>query len=255
MSEKHYNAEYLSDTAQILKDIKLRSYGFFGSVKSGTVVDLGCGTGMDVHNMAAMFGADFKTVGVDHDASLIDIARKNAPDGANLEFIIAEGDRLPFSDATVNGLRAERLVQHLKSPDAVFAEINRVVTSGAPVVIVESDWSSLRFYNAEIETSRKLGAFLTETKINNGYAAQRLIQYFTEAGFEGVSLQVFPFVLTRLQDAYTYLWIDKIVAEMSQLGVLSADEQQRFVRAMEHTDQNGNFACTMNIVIAAARKK
>lgn len=255
MSEKHYNAAYLSDTAQILKGIKLRSYEFFEELEAGTVVDLGCGTGMDVHHMAAMFGARFKTVGVDHDASLIEIARKNAPEGANLEFHVAEGDRLPFADSCIQGLRAERLVQHLKTPATVYAEMHRILVPGAAAVIVESDWSSLHFYHSEVATTRKLVTFLTESKINNGYAAPRLIQYFSEAGFKDISLQIFPFVLTKLQDAFTYLWIDKMLSEMVELKLLSVEEQEKFIRTVETMDQNGCFACSMNIVIAAARRK
>jgi ubiquinone/menaquinone biosynthesis C-methylase UbiE len=254
MSEKHYNADYLSDTARILKDIKLRSYKYFETIRQGSVVDLGCGTGMDVINMAGMYGSQFKMIGVDHDSSLIEIARKQAGDAPNLEFRIAEGDRLPFADASLSGLRAERLVQHLKDPAAVYQEMNRVLQAEAPVVIVESDWSSLRFYDPAVVIANKLTAFLTETKINNGYAAQHLTHYFEQSGFGTVSLQVFPFVLTSVKDAYTYLWIDKIIAEMAQLGVISEEEKNSFVQHIEAADLKGYFACTMNIVIAAARK-
>lgn len=254
MSQKHYNAAYLEDTANLLKGIKLNSYKFFSEINSGFIIDLGCGTGIDVIQMASMFDSQVSVVGIDHDASLIEIAKKNSLGKENVSFIVSEGDSIPFDDGIVDGLRAERLIQHLQNPDEIFGEAYRILKSGAPIVIVESDWSSLNFYCGSVNISQRLTEYLTTKKINNGLASKKLNTYFEKAGFINTRINVFPFVLNSLLDANTYLWIDKIIDEMHDNGFISLEEKENFILEIETADQKEYFACSMNIVIGFAQK-
>lgn len=254
MSQKHYDAAYLNDTANLLKGIKMSSYEYFSKIQSGIVIDLGCGTGIDVIQMASMFKDHLDVVGVDHDPSLIDIAKNNSKELKNVSFVVSEGNSIPFADESIDGLRAERLIQHLKNPKEVFDEVYRILKPESPIVIVESDWSSLNFYCGSVIISQRLTTYLTEQKINNGWASKKLCTYLTQSDFSNIKLNVFPFVLNSLLDANTYLWIDKIVEEMYQNGIISLDERGTFNNEIEIANQNGYFACSMNIVVGSAKK-
>lgn len=254
MSQKHYDADYLNDTASLLKGIKVSSYEAFSQIKSGTVVDLGCGIGIDVIQMATLFPNQFNVVGVDHDASLIDIAKDSAQHLNNTSFLVSEGNSIPFGDASIEGLRAERLVQHLSNPNEVFDEIYRILKPESPLVIVESDWSSLNFYCGSVDIAQKMTNYLTEQKINNGWASKKLSSYLAKANFSNIKLNVFPFVLNSLLDANTYLWIDKIIEEMYQKGIFTSEEKDDFNNEIIIADQKGYFACSMNIVVGSAKK-
>src|SRR5437773_6079668 len=64
----------------------------FASLRPGeTVVDLGCGGGLDVFLAAARVGPTGKAVGIDMTAEMIDRARRNAAKqgAANVEFHMA----------------------------------------------------------------------------------------------------------------------------------------------------------------------
>lgn len=254
MSHKHYNAAYLADTANLLKGIKLSSYEYFSKIPSGVIIDLGCGTGIDVIQMAKMFSNQFNVVGIDHDASLIEIAKGNSSELKNASFIVSEGNSIPFEDSSVEGLRAERLVQHLQNPKGVFDEAYRILKQDAPIVIVESDWSSLNFYCGSPDISQRMTEYLTKQKINNGSASKKLNTYFEESNFANTSINVHPFVLSSLLDANTYLWIDKIIEEMYQKEIISLEERDIFKNDIEIADQEKYFACSMNIVIGSAKK-
>jgi arsenite methyltransferase len=78
----------------------------FASLKPGeTVVDLGCGGGLDVFLAAKRVGPAGKAIGVDMTPEMLDLARRNAAkaDGgkpiANVEFHQATIDNLPLPDA------------------------------------------------------------------------------------------------------------------------------------------------------------
>src|SRR6202163_3947631 len=73
----------------------------FASLRPGeTVVDLGCGGGLDVFLAAAKVGPVGKAVGIDMTPDMIARARANAAKqkAANVEFHLATIDHLPLTD-------------------------------------------------------------------------------------------------------------------------------------------------------------
>src|SRR3974390_542492 len=81
----------------------------FASLKPGeTVVDLGCGGGLDVFLVAKKVGPTGKAIGIDMTPEMLDVARCNAAkaDGGrpltNVEFHQATIDKLPLPDSSVD---------------------------------------------------------------------------------------------------------------------------------------------------------
>ncbi|RXF71707.1 methyltransferase domain-containing protein [Arcticibacter tournemirensis] len=254
MSDKHYDISYLEGTASILKKLKEYSYNPFTAILKGTVLELGCGTGIDAINLGNLLGKEVKIVGIDHDSRMIDKAISAAADNENVEFILSEASPIPFEDATLSGIRTERLIQHLKEPQKVINEAYRVLKPGQPLVIVETDWSNLSFYNADTAIEGKVSRYLTDEKINNGRAARQLTGYLEKAEFKNIKLEVFPFVLKSLKEVFTYLLIDQSLTEMKSKGYLNAEEYDSFIASLQRADSNHYFACSMNLVVASALK-
>jgi len=254
MSTKHYNANYLEGTARFLKDLKEYSYHPFTELKSGTVIDLGCGTGIDVSNLATLLGDAVKVVGIDHDETMLGKGKEAYAAQTNVEFLLTEANAIPFAPETVDGLRAERLIQHLTAPESTMTEIKRVLKTGSPLVIVETDWSSLTFYNEFLPVENKIIGYLTDKKINNGLAAKKLTAYMRNAGFNNIHLEIYPFLIKSLKEANDYLWIERMIEEAAAENFISKQEQGIFVNAMNEADANNYFACSINVVVVSSVK-
>src|SRR5688500_4684754 len=101
-----------------------------------TVVDLGCGGGLDVFLAAARVGPTGKAIGIDMTPEMIALAKRNAakgPDGkpmTNVEFHLASIDRLPLPDASVDCVISNCVINLAPDKDAVFREIARVLKPG-----------------------------------------------------------------------------------------------------------------------------
>jgi len=173
MANKHYNINYLEDTGRFLKSLKEYSYQPFTQINNGTIIDLGCGTGADVSNLGKLLGSQVTVIGIDHDETMLNKAESSFSDQENIKFILSEANVIPFENETVSGLRAERLVQHIAAPENTIFEIHRVLKKGHPLVLVETDWPSLTFYNEHLAIEKKIIQYLTEKKINNGLAARK----------------------------------------------------------------------------------
>ncbi len=254
MSDKHYGISYLEGTASVLKNLKEYSYNSFRHIPQGAILELGCGTGFDAVNLANLLGSGVKVTGIDHDPQMIEKAKASGIDTLNVDFILSEVNPIPFDGSSLDGVRTERLIQHLSEPIQVINEIYRVLKPGRPLVIVETDWGSLSFYNADIDIEKKVNRYLTREKVNNGAAAKQLTGYLENAGFRNIRLEIFPFVLKSLKDAFTYLLIDQSLAEMKSSGELSNEEFTAFTFSLQRADAGNYFACSINLVVISAEK-
>ncbi|MFL6278199.1 MAG: arsenite methyltransferase [Blastocatellia bacterium] len=106
-----------------------------------TVVDLGCGGGLDVFLAAQKVGPSGRAIGIDMTAEMLERARRNAengPDGepyTNVEFHQATIDRLPLAAATADCVISNCVINLASDKPAVFREIARVVKPGGRLAV------------------------------------------------------------------------------------------------------------------------
>lgn len=114
----------------------------FASLKPGeTVVDLGCGGGLDVFLAAKRVGPTGKAIGIDMTSEMLELAYRNAAkaDGGkpvtNVEFHQATIDKLPLPDASVDCVISNCVINLAPDKQAVFAEIVRVLKPGGRLAV------------------------------------------------------------------------------------------------------------------------
>src|SRR5437588_7743947 len=110
----------------------------FARLRPGeTVVDLGCGGGLDVLLAAAKVGPSGKAVGVDMTPEMIERARRNAArqGAANAEFHLARIDALPLPDASVDCVISNCVINLAPDKPAVFREVARGLKAGGRLAV------------------------------------------------------------------------------------------------------------------------
>jgi SAM-dependent methyltransferase len=103
------------------------------------VLDLGSGAGTDSLIAAQMVGPGGRVTGVDMTPQMVAKARAAAAElgAANVEFVEAEAERLPFAGESFDVVVSNGVIDLIPDKDAVFAELHRVLAPGGRMQIAD----------------------------------------------------------------------------------------------------------------------
>jgi SAM-dependent methyltransferase len=111
-----------------------------GELRAGdTVLDIGCGAGVDSILAARKVGPTGRVVGVDMTEEMVVKARRNAIAAgvANTEFHAAEADSLPLSDGCVDVVVSNGVFNLCLDKPRVLAEVFRVLRPGGRIQMAD----------------------------------------------------------------------------------------------------------------------
>lgn len=119
----HYHFEKLHHLLRLVN---------FNGYRGKKVLEVGCGAAIDLARFAK--GGAVAT-GIDIAASAIELARANfAQQGLGGEFLVANGEQMPFPDASFDLVYAHGVVQDTTNPQRLVDECRRVLKPGGEAI-------------------------------------------------------------------------------------------------------------------------
>lgn len=112
----------------------------FVDAKPGeTVLDLGCGAGLDLYLYSRKVGPTGRLYGLDLSQAMLDKARNNLTslDITNVEWFHAAADATPLPDQSVDLVTANGVYNLSPDKDAVMKEVSRVLRPGGRTIFSE----------------------------------------------------------------------------------------------------------------------
>lgn len=112
---------------------------FIDAKPGETILDLGCGAGLDLYLYAQKVGPTGKLLGLDLSQSMIDKARNNFDNlgVTNVDFLHAAADAIPLPDNSVDLVTANGIYNLSPNKDAVMREVTRVLRPGGRTIFAE----------------------------------------------------------------------------------------------------------------------
>jgi SAM-dependent methyltransferase len=158
-----------------------------GLAEGMTVVDLGCGAGLDVFIAARYVGHTGRAVGIDMTPEMLAIAKRNSPVVAadlgytNTDFFESRIEALPLDADTADIVISNCVINLSQEKEKVFAEIFRVLKPGGYFIISDV------YANQPIPEALKTDPKLISMCIGGAMELREFSEMAEAAGFTNVS--------------------------------------------------------------------
>jgi SAM-dependent methyltransferase len=256
--EKHVTADYLRRAWAALREVNELSYALMALDGATRVADLGCGPGLDAVHIAQRMLVDGKVVGLDFSADMLDAAATLVQERGladRVDLVRGSVLKMPFPDGHFDAVRAMRLFQVLPQdtcpPQAVFAEMLRVLRPDGRLVLVDMDWGTASVDFPDIDLERRMVEFFASKVRPNGYAGRQFRGWMLGAGMKNVTMQEFPRVMHTLDDCPLGQWL---ADEALRGKAVSDEEARRWMDLLKAKAADGTLLVCANMVVAAGRK-
>jgi ubiquinone/menaquinone biosynthesis C-methylase UbiE len=128
---------YNATVAKVLRkpETKIAS-DVVAKMRTGTVLDLGSGTGYLAVQIARR-APGLQVHGIDLSRRMVKIARRHAKGVDNAQFVFGNAARLPFKDNSIDLVISTGASHHWKTPRLVFGECYRILRPGGEAWIYD----------------------------------------------------------------------------------------------------------------------
>jgi len=156
-----------------------------GELRAGeTVLDLGCGAGIDCFIAARRVGPSGKVIGVDMTPEMLDRARAAAQKGGfgNVEFRLGEIESLPAADSSVDVIISNCVINLSTEKARVFREAVRVLKPGGRAMISDI------MLTEDLPQKLRENAALFAGCVSGAVLKDEYLALMKEAGFTDVTI-------------------------------------------------------------------
>jgi ubiquinone/menaquinone biosynthesis C-methylase UbiE len=189
------------------------------------VLDVACGTGLVTRLASQRVGATGSVTGVDIAADMIDVAKSvPAPDGAAIDWHIADATSLPIADGSVDVVLCQMGLMCIENRVAAIAEMRRALRPSGRLVI--NTPGRIQPFFAAMEQaivdniSPDLGGFVSAVFSMHDPAA--VVALIREGGFRDVASEVSTSTF-RLPPPGEFLWQYINLSPMAAIAEQASD--------------------------------
>ena len=203
-----------------------------------SAIDVGCGYGADVIELAVRLRPGGCAVGIDlSEAMITEARRRTAQIGADVSFRVADALALPFEDNTFDIARTETVLQHLADPARAVSEMARVTRRGGRVGALELDQETMFIDHPDIELLDMLRQSVSDAMTQSAIGRQ-VPRLLVEAGLTDV--QTAPRVITGDPRAFR-LQLAHHVSALCDRGAITAERATQSWSTIDAAAAAGHF--------------
>jgi arsenite methyltransferase len=178
------------------------------------VLDIGCGPGYLVAEMAQVVGADGFVQGIDPSPSMLALAaaRERPSGAADVELTEADALSLPVAASSFDVAVSTQVYEYVADVPGALAEARRVLRAGGRLAVLDTDWDSIVWRSSDDERmARVLRAW--DEHLAHPHLPRRLPELLAGAGFTLLHAAVVPVLnVGYVRETYS-AWVLGMIAE------------------------------------------
>ncbi len=218
------------------------------------VLEVGCGHGLLLQQVANAVGGTGLAHGVDLSADQVDAASRLCADLPQVQVSTGDVVDLDLDDASFDSTVSTQVLEYVGDVDTALEELARVTSPGGRFVNVATNWSALFWAGGdEALTERILAAWdLHCPHPNLPVALPNLLQ---RAGFEGVEQTPVTIVNRRFVPELFGWGVSRLMVAFAEgSGAIDAAEGAAWISSLGEADiQDRHFLSSVPILTVATR--
>ncbi len=237
---------------------------------SGTLLDLGCGTGFLTSNLSAsQVGCASRTVNLggclengtqsvpymtvialDIALPMVQVTRTKLADALNISYLCADAEQLPLAGQIVDGVFSNLALQWCVNLEGVFTDIKRVLKLGGRLV----------FSTFGSQTLQELKAAWAEVDgynhVNDFYSEQQLRGFLLLAGYTEIKVETRVYLssydsVLALMRELKHIGAHNMIAGRNK-SITSKTQMQRMISAYERHRTGESIPATFEVMMVTA---
>jgi SAM-dependent methyltransferase len=227
----------------------LQRFLAFAGVRPGAaVLEVGCGTGVVLRQLAARVGPRGRVVGVDPSRAFLAAAARilrGRPERRRIVLKPGDGAHLPFADGKFDATLAVTVLLHVADPLVVVKEMARVTRPGGLVGLQDQDFGTVALTHSDRVLTERIMGGVVGHMYEEPCSGRRLPGLLLSAGLERPRLQTTVYQDTTLEP-WTKSFLERRAANAVRFGLVDAGTAQRWLDALTATVAAGAFVLTIN---------
>lgn len=204
-----------------------------------TVLDLGCGTGVVIRQLAEALHPSSILHGADVSAELLGEARRLTP-GHRITWDHVSAGPLPFADATFDAITMHTLLSHVPDPSYLLAEARRVLKQDGRLIVFDADHAGTTYGQPDYETARRVDHLLTSAIATHPDICRQLPRLLKRSGYE-LTAHDSDVISECGKGDYWLSSVQGFARLMPTIGALSPQEAESWIRYMMDSHEDGTF--------------
>ena len=177
------------DALSQLQELKALARTQTQTAPGRTVLDVGCGFGLETLRLARAVQPGGQVSGIDLSSEFIDEAqRRAAAADLAIQFRTGDAQSLPYAEASFDIVRAERVMIYLSDPAKALAEMRRVAKPGGRIAIIEPDFGTNAINVADRALTRAVLDHECDANVPQGWLVRDLQGMLADVGFKQVEI-------------------------------------------------------------------
>jgi len=236
--------------------LRRRFLRFIPIGSSERVLEVGCGTGVVVRDLAALVGRRGEVVGIDASRRLLDRARALCRETArrtHIAFRVADAARLPFAANRFDAALAITVILHVADPLRVVREMARVTRPGGRVGAQDQDFGVVAVTHPDRALTERIMRGVAERVYAEPHSGRRLPGLLRAAGLVDVRLLTDVYQDTTLEP-WTKTFLERRAERAVRFGLVDVLTAERWLDGFNEVVAGDAFVLTLNYYGAVGTK-
>jgi SAM-dependent methyltransferase len=214
-------------------------------VPGDRVVDIGCGPGYYVDEIAVQVGPGGRVIGVDPSTDMLAVAEEKTARHDNVTLLEGEAMSLPVEDGWADRALCVQVLEYVDDVPRTLDELHRAVRPGGTVVVWDIDWATLSWHSGNPERMARV-LRVWDDHLAHPSLPRTLATSMRAAGFEDVRVEGYAFVNRDAgPNSYAGTVMPLIAGFVKGRSGISETEAAAWMEEQLALSEAGDFFCSL----------